>query len=89
MHNVYNHSNGVFSLTSLIENIWAELKNSIKKMRTSIHDSNFIYFLKEAEYGGNIKFLFGDNRLENLANLLTTLKSETEINYINKEDLKL
>ena len=43
MHNVYNHSNGAFGLTSLIENIWAELKNSIKKIYTSIHNSNYIF----------------------------------------------
>ena len=87
MHNVYNHSNGAFGLTSLIENIWAELKNSIKKYILQF-TIPIIYFLKKAEYRRIVKLLILENKLKDFATLLTTLKIGDEINYINEDDLK-
>ena len=57
-------------------------------MYTLVHDSNFIYFLKEAEYRRNIKLLNPENKLKDFETLLETLKNGDEINNINEEDLK-
>ncbi len=56
-HNVANHHQGIFGLTSSIEGVWVEIKSLIKNMYYSIHSTHFIYFLKEAEYRRCIKNL--------------------------------
>lgn len=62
-HNVANHHQGIFGLTSRIEGVWGEIKSLIKNMYYSIHSTHFIYFLKEAEYQRCIKNLNPTNVL--------------------------
>ena len=57
-------------------------------MYISVHDSNFLYFLKDVEYRRNIKLLNPENKLKDFPTLLETLKNGDEINYINEEDIK-
>ena len=56
VHNVYNHSNGVFGLTSLIESIWAELKNSIKKCILQFMIQILFIFSKKPNIGVTLNY---------------------------------
>ena len=45
-HNVANHHQGIFDLTSRIEEVWGEIKSLIKNMYYSIHSTLFYLYPK-------------------------------------------
>ena len=74
-HHVYNHGRGNFGngldSTSHIESIWSEIKSTIKNIYYSIHATNLVYHLREAEYRRNTKHLNNAKKLENFATIIS------------------
>lgn len=65
-HSVHNHGYGDFGMgnesTSHIESVWGNLKNLIKNFYYSIPSTNFILFLREAEFRHSIASFSASNK---------------------------
>ena len=83
-HNVANHNEGIFGLTSRIEGIWGEIKAIIKILYVSIHSIHFVYFIKEAEYRRSIKNMSVKEKINDFVTILSTIGPG---NYLTEENL--
>jgi len=87
IHNIVNHSNGIFGLTSKIEGIWSELKTIIKKIYNWIHGINFGLFFPEAEYRRNIRNLNNREKLNNFASVISSISLEFLLDEKDQYDI--
>ena len=68
--------------------MWGEPKSTLKKMYTTILSKNFIYFLREEEYRWNFKSFTMKEKINDFAEILSSIKEGDELLLLSEEELK-
>ena len=69
-HIKYNHANGHFGYSSMIEGVWGEFKVLFKKIYSSIRSKNLLYFIREMAFRRIIKNLNLDKKLKKFSEVI-------------------
>ena len=93
IHHVYNHGRGQFGYgldsMSRIENVWSELKALIKRIYSTIRQSNFLFFIKGIEYRHLIKSMNEVQKLEDFAKIISCVGNDVNQDLLKEGELNL